>query len=153
MVRIHPSPPTRDASKEASFVMVGRVACPCKAGDKHFVFANHRSMLTASEERCKRLHLQKSSAEDIASKSTIYYCARNFRIVINNICWRRREGLNCVIKRMPSLSTRKETSFVYQGKRGFLLRLLCEYDIITASNCMETEINNGTNNFAEDRYC
>ena len=38
-------------------------------------------MLTASEERCKRLHLQKSSIEDIAGKRTIY-CARNFRIVI-----------------------------------------------------------------------
>ena len=52
-----------------------------------------------------------------------------------------------------SAFTTKKPLLSTKAKEVSLLRLLCEYDIITASNCMETEINNGTNNFAEDRYC
>ena len=66
VVRIHPSPPRKSTSQDVLFSCSKRVDLGYfSQNSRTLCVPNHLSVLTASKERCKRLHLQISCAADI----------------------------------------------------------------------------------------
>ena len=105
VVRIHPSPPRKSTSQDVLFSCSKRVDLGYfSQNSRTLCVPNHLSVLTASKERCKRLHLQISCAADIDGGCThcVQFCkandcANNQTAVVDDCLLRSDNSADCLL--------------------------------------------------------